>query len=47
MKGMVCFYTDSLKTNFPEGAIDMANLDIDGKSVARTDTINLSAVITA
>ena len=43
MKGMVCFYTDSLKTNFPEGSIDMANLDIDGKTVARTDTINLSA----
>ena len=43
MKGMVCFYTDSLKTDFPHGAIDMTELDIDGTSTPRTDTIHLSA----
>ncbi|GGA86827.1 sensor histidine kinase [Puia dinghuensis] len=43
MKGMVCFYTDSLQTDFPHGAIDMADLEIDGKSAPRTDTIGLSA----
>ncbi|HLZ86055.1 MAG TPA: ATP-binding protein, partial [Puia sp.] len=43
MKGMVCFYTDSLGTDFPQGSIDMVHLEIDGKSAARTDTINLSA----
>ncbi len=43
MKGMVCFYTDSLKTDFPHGAIDMTELDIDGTSAPRADTIHLSA----
>ena len=42
MKGMVCFYADSLETDFPQGAIDMTELDIDGKPAPRTDTINLS-----
>ena len=43
MKGMVCFYADSLQTDFPNGAIDMTELDIDGKPARRTDTIPLSA----
>ena len=43
MKGMVCFYADSLKTDFPHGAIDMTELDIDGTPARRTDTIRLSA----
>ncbi|HEY4287665.1 MAG TPA: ATP-binding protein [Puia sp.] len=41
MKGMVCFYTDSLATDFPHGSIDMTHLDIDGASVERKDTIRL------
>lgn len=43
MKGMVCFYADSLQTDFPNGAIDITALDIDGRSVRPTDTISLSA----
>jgi signal transduction histidine kinase len=43
MKGMVCFYADSLQTNFPQGSIDMSDLEIDGKAVPRSDTINLSS----
>ncbi len=43
MKGMVCFYADSLVTNFPQGAIDMTELDIDGMPASHTDTIRLSA----
>ena len=41
MKGMVCFYTDSLATDFPHGSIDMTHLEIDGGSAERTDTIRL------
>lgn len=41
MKGMVCFYTDSLATDFPHGSIDMTHLEIDGSSVERTDTIRI------
>ncbi|HXB09025.1 MAG TPA: ATP-binding protein [Puia sp.] len=43
MKGMVCFYADSLETDFPQGSIVMAHLEVDGKAVARTDTVRLSA----
>lgn len=43
MKGMVCFYTDSLQTNFPMGSIGMSDLEIDGKPVPKSDTINLSS----
>jgi len=43
MKGMVCFYVDSLKTDFPHGAIDITDLEIDGTAIPRTDTISLSA----
>ncbi|HXB92485.1 MAG TPA: ATP-binding protein [Puia sp.] len=43
MKGIVCFYTDSLSTDFPQGSIDMSDLEIDGKPAPRTDTINLEA----
>ena len=42
MKGMVCFYADSLETDFPHGAIDMTELNIDGKLAPRMDTINLA-----
>jgi signal transduction histidine kinase len=41
MKGMVCFYADSLATDFSHGSIDMTRLEIDGGSVERTDTIRL------
>ncbi len=43
MKGMVCFYADSLQTDFPHGAIDMAHIEIDGKSAGPVDTLTLSA----
>jgi signal transduction histidine kinase len=43
MKGMVCFYADSLSTYFPHGAIDMTHIEVDGRPVDRTDTISLSA----
>jgi signal transduction histidine kinase len=39
MKGMVCFYPDSLQTNFPHGSIDMTHIEIDSKPVERSDTI--------
>jgi signal transduction histidine kinase len=42
MKGMVCFYTDSLQTNFPQGPIDMSDLEIDGRPAPKSDTIKLS-----
>jgi signal transduction histidine kinase len=43
MKGMVCFYVDSLGTDFPHGAIDMMELDVDGTPLRQTDTIRLAA----
>jgi signal transduction histidine kinase len=43
MKGTVCFYADSLKTDFPGGSIVMTHLEIDGQSLARTDTIDVPA----
>jgi signal transduction histidine kinase len=41
MKGMVCFYTDSLKSEFPRGNLDITNIEIDGKWGSRTDSIEL------
>jgi len=41
MKGMVCFYTDSLKSDFPRGHLDITNIEIDGKWGSRTDSIEL------
>src|SRR5258706_1662636 len=41
MKGMVCFYTDSLKSDFPRGRLDISNIEIDGKWGNRTDSIEL------
>lgn len=43
MKGMVCFHTDSLASDFPQGPIEMTQLEIDGKPAGRVDTIRLSA----
>ncbi|HEY6899536.1 MAG TPA: ATP-binding protein, partial [Puia sp.] len=43
MKGMVCFYADSLSADIPRGSIDMTHLEVDGVSMERTDTIQLSA----
>ena len=43
MKGMVCFYVDSLQTDFPHGSIDMTHIDLDGRSIGRQDSISLSA----
>jgi signal transduction histidine kinase len=43
MKGIVCFYTDSLQTDFPSGAIDMTELDVDGVPLRQTDTLRLAA----
>ena len=41
MKGMVCFYTDSLSSNFPDGSIGINNIEIDGKSYPNRDSIAL------
>jgi len=43
MKGMVCFHTDSLSSEFPRGRVDIAAIDIDGQSWSRTDSIKLTA----
>ncbi|HVU54312.1 MAG TPA: ATP-binding protein [Puia sp.] len=43
MKGMVCFHTDSLSSEFPGGRVDMAAIDIDGNAWDRTDSIKLPA----
>jgi signal transduction histidine kinase/ligand-binding sensor domain-containing protein len=43
MKGLVCFYADSLQTDFPHGAIDMTHIEVDGTAVERSDTITLPA----
>ncbi len=43
MKGMVCFYTDSLQTAFPQGPIEMTHVEIDGKTIGPPDTIRLPA----
>jgi signal transduction histidine kinase len=43
MKGMVCFYTDSLQTDFPHSAIDMTHAEIDNEPVERSDTIRTAA----
>jgi signal transduction histidine kinase len=43
MKGLVCFYTDSLQTDFPHGSIDMTRIEVDGTAVERSDTITLPA----
>ena len=42
MKGMVCFYTDSLRSDFPRGRMDISSLEVDGKWGGRTDSIELS-----
>ena len=39
MKGTVCFYTDSLQTDFPHAAIDMTHIEIDNQPIERSDTI--------
>lgn len=41
MKGMVCFYPDSLKMDFPKGPIEITNIEIDGRSGIKTKTIEL------
>ena len=41
MKGMVSFYTDSLRSDFPRGRIDISNIEIDGKWGNKTDSIVL------
>jgi signal transduction histidine kinase len=43
MKGMVCFYTDSLPTDFPHGAIDITHIEIDNQLAERADTIRPAA----
>jgi signal transduction histidine kinase len=43
MKGTVCFYTDSLRTDFPHGAIDISHIEIDNQPVERADTITTAA----
>jgi len=43
MKGMVCFYTDSLRTDFPHGAIDIRHVETDGTILDISDTIRLKA----
>ena len=43
MKGMVCFFTDSLRSDFPEGPISIGHIEIDGKTHPKTDSIQLPA----
>jgi signal transduction histidine kinase len=43
MKGTVCFYADSLQTDFPHGAIDMTHTEIDNVPVEHSDTITTPA----
>jgi len=43
MKGTICFYTDSLQTDFPPGAIDMTHIEIDNQAIERSDTIKTAA----
>ena len=43
MKGMVCFYTDSLQADFPQGPIELTRTEIDGKPAGGSDTIELPA----
>jgi signal transduction histidine kinase len=43
MKGTVCFYTDSLQTDFPHAAIDMTHIEIDNHPIERSDTITPAA----
>jgi signal transduction histidine kinase len=39
MNGMVCFYADSLQTDFPHGAINMTHVEIDNLPIEASDTI--------
>ena len=43
MKGMVCFFTDSLQADFPRGAIEMTHIEIDGQTATATDSLELPA----
>ncbi|HTR30583.1 MAG TPA: ATP-binding protein [Puia sp.] len=43
MKGMVCFYPDSLPTDFPHGAVDIIHIEIDNQPAERADTIEPAA----
>jgi len=43
MKGIVCFHTDSLSSDFPGSRVDLAAIDIDGQPWGRTDSIKLTA----
>ncbi len=43
MKGMVCFFADSLRSDFPDGPIGISHIEIDGKTHPKTDSIRLSA----
>jgi signal transduction histidine kinase len=41
MKGIVCFYTDSLRSDFPKGRVEINTIEIDGKTSQKTDSIEL------
>ncbi|MHA4807777.1 sensor histidine kinase [Flavitalea flava] len=41
MKGIICFYPDSLPAYFPGGNIDITNIEIDGSTGKKADLINL------
>ena len=41
MKGTVCFHTDSLRADFPEGRIELTNIEIDGQTSPAGDSIRL------
>jgi signal transduction histidine kinase len=43
MKGIVCFHTDSLRSDFPAGPIGITNIEIDGKNYLKKDSIELPA----
>ena len=43
MKGIVCFYANSLPTGFSQDSIDLSAVEIDGKPSSRDDTLYLPA----
>ena len=42
MKGIICFYADSLHCDFPTGCVNMTNVEIDGQPWDQTGSIRLN-----
>ena len=41
MDGMICYYTDSLRADFPHGGIGITRIEIDGQPKIKCDSIRL------